>query len=788
MYSSADRALLEVPESPLSPPPSWFNDDDLECPFEKIPKRGFGQLDDGNQKPAKRIRIRLVNRVSPADELAPTTTSAASPPISPLSPPPSWFNSDDLECPFPDDAHETLQTVKREPGTPLYFLGAADDDSDITPPDLTPSSTRTRVALTPDTELSDEKPEPFFPPSVWSKWRGSLCEALPYFKAYKGSLHTNGLVATGFLMDKHADPRDVFEGQVIISSVGGGRERDPNGTGTMVRLRDASDSSPNIKAFRNAQKNRTLIAVIAGEDHPLYPCQPPYPYAVLDYFVVSDVWAEKRNGIRVFRVRYEKADLQKPSWWTAHRDAYGPAPSSLHAIKTTWKTCSECGKSSKLIYTIGWTCLNHDCACFFKRPAIKTEDIIKIEDGDTEMRSDEDMPEDLEYNEAFLCERAPFIGPIPPLRPPMAETEGRHGTELALRRGFVCPDCGCCNRRVYWNRWLCENCNRTWDAPMAHYPLSLLEKEVAEFDRLMTKRRETNLVIDDQLATRLNRTCLNGTQTITLGSYTARQYFLPDPSGNIIGSFTLLMSNRQINSQPFGPDQLFREIEQKDIGLKRNPVAIPGHKLEGYTRHFQQNFGARYKFGVAVQSKGFDQAPEVILRALHRLIWAGSSAVKKTTEWIDKDGRGPHSPPSDSNDFNELLALGYMEDDRISYHDDGESELGPTVAALSLGSPSIMKFRPKVKIDFGRPLSKNSKGLYRDVLEVPMKHGDIMVMHGQAIHKLYEHTVEPMGGRRFSLTCRYIDPDKMQSQGDKDDAAVKGAIPAASFAFKYDGN
>ncbi|KAK0703506.1 hypothetical protein B0T26DRAFT_744306 [Lasiosphaeria miniovina] len=503
------------------------------------------------------------------------------------------------------------------------------------------------------------QPEPSFPPSIWSKWRGSLCEALPYFKAYKGSLHTNGLVATGFLMDKHADPRDVFDGQVIISSV-------PNGTGTMVRLRDASDSSPNIKAFRNAQKNRTLLAVIA----------------------------EKRNGIRVFRVRYEKADLQKPS--------------------------------CKLIYTIGWTCLNHECAYFLKRPAIKTEDTIKIEDDDTKMRSDEDVPEDLEYNEAFLFGLAPWIR-LPRLR--MLQPPG-----------------------------------------------------VLEFDRLMTKRRETNQVIDDQLATRLNRTCLNDTQTVTLGSYTARQYFLPDPSGNIIGSFTLLVSNPQINSQPFGPDHLFREIEQ-GYWIEAKP-----NKLEGYTRHFQQNFGARYKFGVAVQSKGFDQAPEVILRALHRLIWAGSSAVKKTTEWIDKGGHGPHSPPSGSNDFNELLALGYMEDDRISYHDDGESELGPTVAALSLGSPSIMKFRPKVKIDFGKHLPKNLKGLYRDVLEAPMKHGDIMVMHGQAIHKLYEHTVEPMGGRRFSLTCRYIDPDKMQSQSDKDDAAVKGAIPAASFAFKYDGN
>jgi hypothetical protein len=54
---------------------------------------------------------------------------------------------------------------------------------------------------------------------VWANGRGSLCEALPYFKAYKGSLHTASLVAQGFLVDQEVDPRDVFGAQVIICSV-----------------------------------------------------------------------------------------------------------------------------------------------------------------------------------------------------------------------------------------------------------------------------------------------------------------------------------------------------------------------------------------------------------------------------------------------------------------------------------------------------------------------------------------------------------------------------------------
>jgi len=72
------------------------------------------------------------------------------------------------------------------------------------------------------------------------------------------------------------------------------------------------------------------------------------------------------------------------------------------------------------------------------------------------------------------------------------------------------------------------------------------------------------------------------------------------------------------------------------------------------------------------------------------------------------------------------------------YHDDGEAELGPTVAALALGSPSLMKFRPKKRSGFGLPMTGGRSPQYMDVLEVPMKHGDMMVMHGSRIQGLYE--------------------------------------------------
>lgn len=56
-----------------------------------------------------------------------------------------------------------------------------------------------------------------------------------------------------------------------------------------------------------------------------------------------------------------------------------------------------------------------------------------------------------------------------------------------------------------------------------------------------------------------------------------------------------------------------------------------------------------YKYVVAVDSKGFREAPKEILRALHRLTWAGEQSVT--------DGS--------FNKFNELLTVGYFEEQKM---------------------------------------------------------------------------------------------------------------------------
>ncbi|KAL1884208.1 hypothetical protein VTK73DRAFT_5344 [Phialemonium thermophilum] len=259
--------------------------------------------------------------------------------------------------------------------------------------------------------------------------------------------------------------------------------------------------------------------------------------------------------------------------------------------------------------------------------------------------------------------------------------------------------------------------------------------------------------------------------------------------GDIAGSVTLLRANKRICSVLNGPDQLFSELCTKDIGLRRNPVTRQGNKSEVWTRHFAQNWGAPYKFGVAVQSKSFDEAPPAILKALHRMLWGGNAAASSASEWIKNLSQVDPVPNRDVV-FNELLSLGYMQDDRISYHDDGEKQLGPTVATLSLGSPAVMSFRPKRKAKIQTTYGKKGpKGDFVEVLVLPLYHGDLVVMHGTRIHRLYDHKVDPHGGRRFALTCRYIDPSSLNSKEEKEAATMNGQIPAEAFnSYRYLGD
>ncbi|KAK0661566.1 hypothetical protein QBC41DRAFT_382939, partial [Cercophora samala] len=676
--------------------------------------------------------------------------------------------------------HITAQAANID--TSLPVAAAVDIDEEPAPVARTTGPRAPIVRLAPRAPPI-ARPPPRGPPPILSNFRGGLCEALPYYKSYKGSCYNLGLHAKGFLIDLEVEKGDVFNENVIISAVGGGRVREG---ATMVRARDAEDKAISVRAIRKAFNEGTLIAVIAGENHPLYPCKPPAAYAVLDWFHITYMWKEMiRNPdsgrvFTVWRIRFEKADPFTPSWWIPAGREETVAP-----VTCPVRICDVCQQESKEIFSIGWLCLNYSCNNYYR---ISPSQIVDLDA--------------LSYSQAFLDERQPFTGTIPSLVPELpTASSAQHGTELGLRGGFVCPRCHHACRRLYWNWLQCEvsSCEFKQAAPMSPIPQAELDAEVVAFTSKMAGRRLRNQANDALTTIWLERYAIRS-PVMSLGGYTVRQFFLTDAQEKIIGCFTIFRSNEEINAKPGGPDELFRSLEVDDIGLKRNPAAVAGRKsyschevskrgradvlldkLEGLTRHFQQNFGARYKFGVSVQSKGFADAPAAILKALKRLDWAKNAAVSSATanlpEEYDLGDESLTNLDAHNQRFNELLALGYMESDKINYHDDGEKELGPVVSALSLGSPCAMRFRPKRQkgFDTGGFTRSGGRENHKDILEVEMRHGDMM------------HAVTPEGKRRFALTARFVDPEKMEEQADRDDALIKGAIPAHAAAFEYNG-
>ena len=61
----------------------------------------------------------------------------------------------------------------------------------------------------------------------------------------------------------------------------------------------------------------------------------------------------------------------------------------------------------------------------------------------------------------------------------------------------------------------------------------------------------------------------------------------------------------------------------------------------------------------------------------------------------------------------------------------------------------------------------------KPMIEMILNHGDMVVMHGADIQKYYEHEVIPSDKLRFALTCRHIQPEKLDAEhrhkGDFDD-------------------
>lgn len=67
--------------------------------------------------------------------------------------------------------------------------------------------------------MQEDKPVPCGQPPVWADKRQSLCETLPYYKAYMSGAYMHLQMVRAFMVDKEVGPRDKFEEEIMISRV-----------------------------------------------------------------------------------------------------------------------------------------------------------------------------------------------------------------------------------------------------------------------------------------------------------------------------------------------------------------------------------------------------------------------------------------------------------------------------------------------------------------------------------------------------------------------------------------
>jgi hypothetical protein len=592
------------------------------------------------------------------------------------------------------------------------------------------------------------------------------------------------------MFDKVAHSRDYTDNDVVISRAGGGLTKDKD-SGEMRAGRDQVEDSV-AQGLRNCMSHYNPVVILTGMDNPTLPSKLPYQYCVLDHFKPTHIWVEKSGDSKVVRYRFEKLNTNKDSWWQP-KDT--PDPIKLGSLPPPVRLCCrDCGKESLQIYLNGWMCLHTTCTRFWKIPS-------STHGSDSSRTYSEPDEMSLVYDPRFLKQSTPWPNDNHdfPLVSNTAQLSGYsipgEDTSQAFWLGMVCPQCGRCNSRLSWTGWECGNptCSFKREPPHTLIPALSLREPLWPLTDSYTLSRDTHAP-------------LIKAQVSFVHGYRINRYNIP----GIDGFITHMIANKAILEEAGGPDAMFEELQQTDVGLRRRPM--PNGQLKGpnYCRHFTVNYGMPYKFIAATASHSFSDAARPITATRSRLNWAAklllSQETGKTIEQVSQEWK--------QQEFNEVLALGYFEAQKINYHDDGEYGLGPTIATLSLGAPGSMRIRMKARHYHGvsnagvyddapplpgcqqydarlalhpslqalkrtdskaytarrkqipKDLKLRSSGQAKDVLNMQLGHGDVVVMHGAELQRYYEHAVEHSGKLRFALTCRYIEPGSLK-EGDR---------------------
>lgn len=643
-----------------------------------------------------------------------------------------------------------------------------------------------------------------------------LCETLHYFRSYQGASHSSGGFAKGFMLDRFAQVRDYIDSNVVIAGAGSGHIKDNYSDGMRVSHDQTEDSIS--QGLRSCMNHYNPVVIIVKADNPHIPSKPPHQYCVLDYFKPTHIWVEKSGNDKLVRYRFERLNTKEDSWWRPKHTKDPIEPGSLPPPFT--KSCGTCARESPQIYLNSWMCLQLTCGSFWR---------VFPSGPDSSQGSEPFEPDEasLVYDPRFLKARTPWPNDDHeyPLNSndviiPDYAVPGENVSE-AFIRGVVCPLCGRCNSRMAWAGWECQNPTCNWKSVRPYNPISA-----------MSLREPLWPLTYGYTPSRDMHSPFVTVKVLFTHNYRINRYTIP----GIEGFVTHMIANKTVVEEPGGPDSMFEDLQQTDIGLRRRLIDSSQLKGDVYTRNFLVNYGMPYKSAGATASYPFSSAARPITATRSRLNWAVKYLLSREPSFTTPASTSSQDSNSslqlrefEEHDFNALLALGCFESQKFTHDDDSRAGLGPTIATLNLGAPGTMRIRLQSRHHLG----VSSAGVYTDVLPLPgcnnyvarlanhdalqavktsdakkyrkrlrelpremklktngnakdelrmeLGHGDIVVMHGKALQRYYEHAVEHKGKLRFALTCRYINPDCLNQDEkpsypvDKDDGCYDGA-------------
>lgn len=503
--------------------------------------------------------------------------------------------------------------------------------------------------------------------------RFDLTETLRWFRQPQTGLYCMDMMVRGILLvNDDFGGLGHFDDRVLITRLA----RQTNKT--------RSKLSTATKAAFNTLKEQAMVGLVISRDFQKLPVtfRDRENYGVSGFWHLSHVFAVRSEGPKEGQVHTDLmaclvySGPRETMWWNLAEDETATNAVKILKEEATFdkmfekEGCSLCSEESLTIFAEGWVCTNVECSS-----------LGRDQSGQ--------IPKTKTYSQRFL---QPWVSQewikktAPPLLPDLLiqqpqltdNSEKSFKTMRDFWRGWVCPVCHTMNKRLDYHQMVCPCGEFSVPSPPPNLTLGQV-----------TKKEFLELNATDKLPPVVK--IRDGAAKLTEQEFTDN-YAIYTWEFEREAKVTALYPRAAVHTGPNGNDQVFEEMQKKTrsgaIPMKRVPF---GSSTGLATRQFCANFGRDYKASMIMSTTPFDQADPLIGQLVRR-----AEAVVMGTIGMNVS-------------FNEALLLAYLPEMAISWHDDGEADLGHTVISHSVGGNCVMKFAMKGRYWYGRKSGSKEK-------------------------------------------------------------------------------